>query len=140
MAAEIIKKSIAELSFPANVSYHHEHAWACVEADNVRVGISDYAQDQLGDVIFVEMPRVGEKFKQGESFGIVESAKSVSTLYMPVSGEIVAINEELDNTTELINQSPYGDGWIVVVKPDNMATALDGLLAAEGYKSVLEGK
>ncbi len=140
MAAEIIKKSISELIFSANMSYHPEHTWACVEGDVVRVGISDFAQDQLGDVIFVEMPRVGDSFKQGESFGIVESAKSVSTLYMPVSGEVVAINEELDNTTELINQSPYGDGWIVVIKPDNMATALEGLLTAEGYKSLLEGK
>ena len=140
MAEIAQKKSIAELSFPDTMSYHHEHAWACVEEDVVRVGISDYAQDQLGDVIFVEFPRVGERFDQGESFGIVESAKSVSTLYMPVSGEIVAINEEVDSDTELVNKSPYGDGWLIIVKPDSSDNALDGLLTAEGYKALLEGK
>src|SRR5664279_2777653 len=114
--AEIIRKNIAELGFPANVRYHHEHAWACQEGDVVRVGISDYAQEQLGDVIFVEMPHVGDHFNRGKEFGIVESAKSVSTLYMPVSGEIMAINEELDSTPELINKDPYGDGWILLVK------------------------
>lgn len=137
--AEIIKKSIAELSFPSNVRYHHEHAWACLEDGLVRVGISDYAQDQLGDVIFVEMPRVGDHFNRGEEFGIVESAKSVSTLYMSVSGEIVAVNEELDSTPELINKEPYGGGWIVLVKPDTPDMALDGLLTHEAYKAELGG-
>ena len=137
--AEIIKKSIAELNFPSNVRYHHEHAWACPEGGVVRVGISDYAQDQLGDVIFVEMPRVGDHFNQGEEFGIVESAKSVSTLYMSVSGEIVAVNEELDSNPELINKEPYGGGWIVLVKPDTLDTALDGLLTYEAYKAKLGG-
>ena len=137
---EIIKKSIAELNFPASVKYHQEHVWGCQEGEFVRVGISDYAQDQLGDVIFVEMPHIGNHFNRGEEFGIVESAKSVSTLFMPVTGEIVAINEELENTPELINQDPYGDGWILLVKVDNKETALDGLLSSEAYRAVLEGK
>lgn len=137
---EIIKKSIAELNFPANVKYHQEHAWACQEGEFVRVGISDYAQDQLGDVIFVEMPLVGNHYNRGEEFGIVESAKSVSTLFMPVNGEIVAINEELENTPELINQDPYGDGWILLVKAENKDNALDGLLSPEAYRAVLDGK
>lgn len=140
MAEVAKKKSVAELSFPDTMSYHPEHAWACKEDDVVRVGISDYAQDQLGDVIFVGFPRVGERFDQGESFGIVESAKSVSTLYMPVSGEIVAINEDVDGDPELINKQPYGDGWLVIVKPDSSDNALSGLLTADGYKSMLEGK
>ena len=140
MAEPAKKKSIDELNFPDTISYHPEHAWACKEDDVVRVGISDYAQDQLGDVIFVEFPRIGERFAQGENFGIVESAKSVSTLYMPVSGEILAINDEVDSNTELINQHPYGDGWLVIIKPDDSDSALTGLLTAEGYKSMLEGK
>ena len=137
--AEIVKKTIGELIFPDNVSYHSEHTWACVEGDVVRIGISDYAQGQLGDVIFIELPSVGDCFKQGENFGIVESAKSVSTLYMPVGGEIVAVNEELDSTIELINQQPYGAGWVAVVKMDNAAD-LSHLLTAEAYKSMLEGQ
>ena len=138
--AEIVKKSISELSFPAGVSFHHEHAWACAEGDAVKVGISDYAQDQLGDVIYVELPRVGERFRQGENFGIVESAKSVSTLYMPVIGEVVAINDELDSNPELINQEPYGTGWMIVVKPDSQTDIMAGLLTGDAYKALLEGK
>lgn len=138
--AEIVKKSINELHFPPALTYHPEHTWACREEDTVRVGISDYAQDQLGDVIFIELPAVGDRFSQGESFGIVESAKSVSTLYMPVSGEVVAINEELNNSPELINQEPYGTGWVVVIKPESQDAALGGLLTADSYKTLLEGK
>ena len=137
---EVVKKSVAELNLPAKLSYHHEHAWACQEGDVVRVGISDYAQDQLGDVIFVETPHVGDHFSRGEEFGVVESAKSVSTLYMPVSGEIIAVNEELESAPELINTEPYGAGWILLVKPDNRDNALDGLLTHAVYQSVLEGK
>lgn len=138
--AEIVKKSIGELDFPAKLRYHPEHAWAGAEDGAIRVGISDYAQDQLGDVIFVELPRVGDRFKQGENFGVVESAKSVSTLYMPVTGEIVDVNGELENTTEPVNQDPYGAGWMVLVKPDDTVKAMDGLLTAEAYKALLEGK
>lgn len=138
--AEVVKKSISELSFPADVNFHHEHAWARAEGDAVKVGISDYAQDQLGDVIYVELPRVGERFRQGENFGIVESAKSVSTLYMPASGEVVAINEELDSNPELINQEPYGAGWMILVKPDSQTDIKAGLLTGDAYKALLEGK
>ncbi len=136
MEVEIVKKSIAELVFPAELSYHAEHAWAREESGEVCVGISDFAQDQLGDVIYVELPAVGDTFKQGDSFGIVESAKSVSTLYMPVSGEIIAVNDAVDSSTELINQSPYADGWLVRVKPDGK----DALMTAAEYKAMLEAK
>lgn len=136
--AEIIKKSIAELNFPEHVRYHHEHVWAILEGDVVRIGISDYAQDQLGDVIFVELPKIGEHFNRGEEFGVVESAKSVSTLYMAVSGEIAAVNEDLETTPELINKAPYGEGWIALVKPDDRGHALDELLTCETYKAKLE--
>ena len=138
--AEIVKKSITELNFPDAMMYHREHAWARVDGEFIRVGISDYAQDQLGDVIFVELPRVGEYFKQGESFGIVESAKSVSTLYMPVAGEIVAVNDELEVATEPINQQPYSDGWMVLIRPADQTNALNGLLTSDEYKSILEVK
>ena len=136
--AEIMKKSIAELNFPEHVRYHHEHVWASLEGDVVRIGISDYAQDQLGDVIFVELPKVGDHFNRGEEFGVVESAKSVSTLYMAVSGKIVALNEDLEATPELMNKAPYGDGWIALVKPDERSKILDELLTCEAYKSRLE--
>ena len=138
--AEIIKKSISELNFPVDLSYYREHTWAQPKGEFIQVGISDYAQDQLGDVIFVELPRVGEHFRQGESFGIVESAKSVSTLYMPVSGEIMAVNDELDSSAEIINQRPYSNGWIAIVKPADSANALAGLLTSEEYKNLLGGK
>ena len=138
--AEIIKKSISELNFPVDLSYYREHTWAQLKGEFIQVGISDYAQDQLGDVIFVELPQVGEHFRQGENFGIVESAKSVSTLYMPVSGEIVAVNDELDSSAEIFNQQPYSNGWIAMVKPADPANAFASLLTSEEYKKLLGGK
>lgn len=135
--AENKKNSAGDLSFPANMRYHREHAWARPEDNAVRVGISDYAQHQLGDVIFVELPQIGDRFAQGENFGMVESAKSVSTLYMPVSGEVIAVNEKLADSPEFVNQEPYGAGWMVLVKPDDKEKALDGLLTGDVYQSLL---
>ena len=133
-------KELDELHLPEDLGYTDDHEWARITGETVRIGVSDYAQDQLGDVIYVELPRVGERFRQGENFGIVESAKSVSTLYMPVSGEVVAINEELDSNPELINQEPYGAGWMILVKPDSQTDIKAGLLTGDAYKALLEGK
>ncbi len=131
-------KELEELKLPEDVSYTKEHEWAKVEGDVVLIGITDYAQDQLGDIVFVEMPEDGDSFSSGEEFGTLESVKAVSELYIPVSGEIVAVNEELEDTPELLNQDPYG-GWIIKIKPDNMEE-MDDLLDHSAYLQILEGE
>lgn len=125
-------KAITELNFIDDILYFHEHTWAKVEGDLVRVGITDFAQDQLGNIIFVELPNVGETYRKGDEFGQAESAKTVSALYMPVSGEILEINEELEEAPHNVNEDPYGTGWMIVVKPGNLVE-LKELLAKEDY-------
>ena len=131
-------KEINELILPDDIRYAESHEWARAEGKNIKVGISDYAQDQLGDIVFVEMPEVGETFEKGAEFGTVESVKAVSELYMPVGGEIVAVNGALEDSPELINNAPYSDGWMIEVKPDNPA-GLDGLLTKDAYLTSLKG-
>ena len=123
-------KEINELNLPEDVRYTDDHEWAKVSGDVVRVGISDYAQDQLGDIVFVELPDVGETFEAGDEFGTLESVKAVSELYIPVSGEVTAVNTALEDTPELLNQDPYS-GWIIEVRPDN-STELESLLEPLG--------
>ncbi len=130
-------KELHELNLPDDLFYTKEHEWAKADGELVLVGISDYAQDQLGDIVFVEMPEVGDSFNGGDEFGTLESVKAVSELYIPISGEIVEVNEELEDTPELINQDPYG-GWIIKVKPENMEE-LQELLDRDSYLKVLEG-
>ena len=101
-------KEINELQLPDDLKYADDHEWAKAQGDVVRVGISDYAQDQLGDIVFVELPEVGESFEKGAEFGTLESVKAVSEIYMPLGGEIVAINETLEESPEKVNNSPYG--------------------------------
>jgi len=110
-------KEINELNLPDDVRYAEDHEWARLEGDKVRVGLDDYAQDQLGDIVFVELPQVGDRFKKGQEFATVESVKAVCECYLPVSGEIMAVNSALEDAPELVNNSPYGDGWFVDVKP-----------------------
>ncbi len=112
-------KEISELTFPDNLRYAKDHEWAVADGDTIKIGISDYAQDQLGDVVFVELPAVGDTFEKEAEFGTVESVKAVSELYIPLAGEIMAINENLEDTPELLNNDPYGDGWLITVKPEN---------------------
>ena len=131
-------KELTELNFPDDVRYAKSHEWARLEGDTVKVGISDYAQDQLGDIVFVELPDVGDTFGKGEEFGTVESVKAVSELYMPVSGEIVAINDTLEDAPEKVNNSPYKDGWMLEVKADN-PSELDDLLDPNAYLETLKG-
>ncbi len=130
-------KELNELILPEDVKFTDEHEWARVEGDHVRVGISDYAQDQLGDVVFVELPEVGSSFNKGDEFGTVESVKTVSEIYMPVSGEVVAINEELADHPEYVNTDPYGKGWMIEVAPSDLSE-MDSLLDKNAYLKLLE--
>ena len=131
-------KDINDVILPDDIRYAKNHEWAKADGDNIKVGISDYAQDQLGDIVFVEMPDVGETFDKGAEFGTVESVKAVSELYMPVGGEIVAVNGVLEDAPELINNTPYSDGWMIEVKPDDPAE-LDSLMAKDAYLTSLKG-
>jgi glycine cleavage system H protein len=130
-------KELDELKLPEDLQYTKDHEWAKVDGDAVLVGITDYAQDQLGDIVFVEMPEAGDSYKAGDEFGTLESVKAVSELYIPIGGEIIEVNEELDDSPELINQDPY-KGWIVKVKPENIAE-MDDLLDRAGYLGILQG-
>ena len=114
-------KEINELNLPDDIRYAEDHEWASLEGDNVRVGLDDYAQDQLGDIVFVELPQVGDTFKQGEEFATVESVKAVCECYLPVSGEIVAVNTALEESPELVNNSPYDGGWFVEINPTDIS-------------------
>ena len=131
-------KEINELNFPDDIRYAESHEWARPQGDTVKVGISDYAQDQLGDIVFVEMPEAGETFEKGAEFGTVESVKAVSELYMPVGGEVLAVNTSLEDSPELVNNTPYTDGWMIEVKPDDPAQ-LDSLLTKDAYLKSLQG-
>ena len=119
--------------------YTKTHEWALPEGDTVLVGITDYAQDALGDVVYVELPEVGRKVEKGEAVAVVESVKTASDIYAPVSGEVVEVNTALEKTPELINQDPYGEGWIFRIRPLDMGH-LDDLLDAAGYQEVLESE
>jgi glycine cleavage system H protein len=124
------------MNVPGELRYSKDHEWARVEEGNVRVGITDYAQDALGDVVFVELPNVGDHVAVGGSFGEVESTKSVSELYAPIGGTIVEVNSELADAPERLNDDPYGEGWICVIEPDDVAQ-LATLLDAEGYRGLI---
>ena len=131
-------KNIEEIQLPAELRYSPDHEWVRPEGDLARVGITDYAQDQLGDIVYVELPPVGAHIAQGAVFATVESVKSVSECYMPISGEVAAMNGPLADDPVLLNQSPYGDGWMILVKPDDPAS-FSQLLTAEGYRARLKG-
>ena len=131
-------KELSELNLPDDVRYAESHEWSRSDDYKVKVGISDYAQDQLGDIVFVELPEVGDSLDKGEEFGTVESVKAVSELYMPVSGEIVAVNSGLEDNPEWVNNTPYADGWMIEIKPDNPST-IDDLLNNDAYLEKLKG-
>lgn len=131
-------KEITELNFPEDVRYSESHEWVKAAGKIAKLGITDYAQDQLGDIVFVELPDVGESFEKGAEFGTVESVKAVSELYMPLSGEIVAINDALEDAPELVNNTPFADGWMIEVKLDD-SSELDALMDKDAYLSILKG-
>lgn len=115
-----------------------EHEWVLVKDDVLRVGISEYAQNELGDVVFVDLPEIGDQVEEGEGFAVVESVKAVSDIYAPVTGEVVAVNEALEENPELINESPYDEGWIVEIKVDGAAQTGD-LMNQQEYEEFLKG-
>ncbi len=126
-------------NIPEELKYSKDHEWIRVEDDVATIGITDYAQEALGDVVYVELPNEGESFSAHDPFGSVESVKAVSEIFTPIAGEIVASNEELNDTPEAVNEDPYGDAWMVKIKMDNSGEA-DSLLSAEEYKEFLESE
>jgi glycine cleavage system H protein len=124
-------------SYPADLRYTREHEWAKVEGRRARVGITHFAQDQLGDVVFVELPKVGTRVRQLSTFGVVESVKAVSDLYAPLSGEVVEVNGRLTERPEAVNQDPYGEGWLIVITLEDPAE-VDTLLTAAQYEEHLK--
>lgn len=121
------------MAYPEELYYTKDHEWLRVEGDEGTIGITEFASDALGDVVYVELPDVGEKFQQGKPFGSVESVKSVNELFIPISGEIVAINSELVDAPELVNNAPYGQGWMIRVKI-GAKTEIDALLTSSEYE------
>ena len=124
------------MNVPAELKYTKEHEWIRVEGEEAVVGITGYAQSQLGDIVFVECETVGDALEAGETFGTIEAVKTVSDLYLPVAGEVLEFNEELEGEPELVNKDPYGKGWIVKIKISD-ETELDGLLNADAYKAII---
>ncbi|WP_457551160.1 glycine cleavage system protein GcvH [Desulfobacula sp.] len=131
-------KEINDLNLPDDVKYTKDHEWAKLSQDIVTIGINDYAQDQLGEVVFVELPEIGDTFSQGDEFGSVESVKAVSEIYIPISGEVVEINEGLEDAPELVNTDCYNDGWLIKIKPENVSE-MDKLIDKPAYFDMLKG-
>ena len=129
-------KTVAELNLPSDLRYTDEHIWVRADGDEMIIGVSDYAQDQLGEVVYVDLPSEGDIFNAGDEFGEVESIKSVNKLFMPVSGEVTAVNGDLDGTPTLLNASCYDKGWLIRVKPEDSAS-IDCLLSADAYRASL---
>ncbi|MBD3287708.1 glycine cleavage system protein GcvH [candidate division KSB1 bacterium] len=121
------------MNIPKDLHYTEEHEWIGVEGDTVKVGITDYAQEELGDIVFIELPESGSETNRMEPFGSIEAVKAVSDLFAPVSGTVVEVNSALEDKPELINQDPYGDGWMIKIKLSDKSE-LDSLLSAEQYK------
>ena len=124
------------MNFPTNVKYTNEHEWIRLEGEEAYVGITDYAQTQLGDIVFVDVPTEGETLEKGETFGSIEVVKTVSDLFLPVGGEILEVNQALEENPELVNKDPYGEGWIIKIKPTDVSE-MDDLLDSEAYKKLI---
>ena len=124
------------MNFPSNVKYTKEHEWTRQEGDVAYVGITDYAQEQLGDIVFVDIQTEGETLEAGETFGTIEVVKTISDLFIPVAGEVLEQNAALADQPELVNQDPYGEGWLIKIKPSADAD-FDSLLDAEAYKALV---
>ena len=124
------------MDVPENLKYTKDHEWAKIEGDVAVVGITDYAQGELGDVVFVELPEKGSKVTQGETFGTIEAVKAVSDLFAPVSGEVIELNPKLESAPETVNQDPYGEGWMIKVKMEK-PDEVNALLDAQKYKELI---
>ena len=124
------------MNVPTNLKYTKDHEWVLIEGDTATVGVTDFAQGELGDVVFVEIETEGEALAQGDTFGTIEAVKTVSDLFMPVGGEVVAVNEKLEADPEVVNKDPYGDGWLIKIKVSDAAET-DALLSAEDYEALI---
>jgi glycine cleavage system H protein len=123
---------------PADLRYTKEHEWVRVEGDRCRIGITDYAQNSLHEVVYADLPKVGRALGKGESFGTVESVKAVSEVYSPMSGEVLETNQKLIDAPELVNQQPYGEGWLVLMRPSKPGEELSSLMSAKEYEELLK--
>ncbi|HIC70302.1 MAG TPA: glycine cleavage system protein GcvH [Candidatus Latescibacteria bacterium] len=126
-----------ESGIPEELRYSEQHEWVSLDDDAGTIGITDYAQTELGDIVFVELPEVGERFEKGQAFGSVEAVKAVEDLYCPIAGEVVEVNDTLEEGADQVNGDPYGSGWMIKLRLDNPADA-DGLLSAADYASLIE--
>ena len=124
------------MHIPEELKYTKDHEWARIEGDVATVGITDYAQSELGDIVYVELPQIGKKTKQSESFGTIEAVKAVSDLFAPLSGEIIEVNNTLANQPEIINKDPYGEGWLVKIKFSNQ-NEINNLLDKSAYEELI---
>ena len=124
------------MNAPKDLKYSAEHEWVKTEGGNIRIGITEFAQSELGDIVFVELPQVGDEIKAGDPFGSVESVKTVSELYAPISGKVVEVNTELEDNPEYVNESPYENAWMIVIEPADVAE-VDGLLSPEKYEELI---
>ena len=124
------------MKFPENLKYTNEHEWIRLEGDVAYIGITDYAQEHLGDIVFVDVTTVGETLDANEVFGTIEVVKTISDLFLPVAGEVLELNEALEENPDLVNKDPYGEGWIIKIKPSDVSE-LDNLLDVEAYKKVI---
>jgi len=131
--------AVADYDIPEELRYTAEDEWVRIEGDRVTVGVTDYAQQQLGDIVLVELPQTGITLEKGEPFGVIESVKAVSDLYAPISGEVVEVNAELANHPEQVNEDCYGDGWMISIEPSD-ASELEALLDANAYKKSIEDR
>ncbi len=130
-------KEMDELNLPDDYRYSEDHEWARLEGEHVRVGLSDYAQDQLGDIVYLELPQAGDAFEKDQEFGTVESVKAVSEMLMPIGGEVVEVNASIEESPNLVNESPYEEGWLIEVKP-NDPNEIESLLTNQAYLDFLK--
>ncbi|MFC2150030.1 glycine cleavage system protein GcvH [Calditrichota bacterium] len=126
------------MNIPADLKYTRDHEWLKIEDDEALVGITDYAQGELGDIVYLELPEIGAEINQGDSFGTIEAVKAASDLFTPITGEVMAVNSDLDQAPETINNSPYDKGWIIRIKITDM-DELDSLLSPAEYREAIEG-
>ncbi len=126
------------MNIPSELKYTKDHEWIRIDGDTATVGITDFAQSELGDIVYVDVETMGEELEQEEIFGTVEAVKTVSDLFLPLSGEITAFNEDLENDPELVNSDPYGKGWMIKIKMSD-TSQVDDLLTADGYKEIIGG-
>ncbi len=127
-----------EYNIPEDVYYTKEHEWVRLEGDKCRIGVTDYAQNSLHEVVYVDLPKIGLKVVQMQSLGTVESVKAVADVYSPISGTVVEVNNTLSDAPELVNKSPYGEGWITIIRPEDLKKELSGLMKAPDYKDFLK--